>query len=196
MKATVILAHPYEKSFNHAIFHQVVTTLDKLKVSVYAHDLYQEQFDPVLSKEELGKAESQDPLVRQYTVEMVDSALLVFIHPNWWGQPPAIMKGYIDRVFRPPFAYDFPQGDSGGGAPIPKLGAKTGLVFNTSNTPAEREIGVFKDPLEAEWIDCVFGFCGITKAFRKTFRVVSESDAAIRADWLEEVRDITKKHCP
>ncbi len=39
-------------------------------------------------------------------------------------QPPAILKGYIDRVVRPPYAYDFPEGDLGGGLPIARLAGK------------------------------------------------------------------------
>lgn len=52
-------------------------------------------FNPVMPKEELGKQETLDKQVKKYTEEMLESKILVFIHPNWWGQPPAIMKGYI-----------------------------------------------------------------------------------------------------
>ena len=54
MKASVILAHPYSKSFNHAIYHTVCSKLESLNVSVYKHDLYKEQFNPVLTTQELG----------------------------------------------------------------------------------------------------------------------------------------------
>ncbi len=195
MKASVILSHPYDKSFNHAIFNQVINKLKELDIQIFSHDLYNEKFNPILTKEELGKEETADLLVKKYIQEMLDSKYLIFIHPNWWGQPPAIMKGYIDRVFRPPYAYDFPKNDSGGGLPIEKLKGKIGIVINTSNTSEERESSIFNDPLENEWINCVFGFCGIINTYRKTFRIVSESDLETRKKWLQEVDEIVLKKC-
>ena len=187
MKATVVLAHPYEKSFNHAIFRTIRTTLAERGVEHYCHDLYADGFNPVLTKAELGKKPTADPLVLRYTTELLASDVLIFVHPNWWGQPPAILKGYIDRVIRPPHAYDFPANDSGGGLPIGKLAGKKGLVFNTSNTEESRESGYFGDPLEATWLRCVFGFCGITESYRKVFRIVADSSEETRKEWLSEV---------
>lgn len=135
MTATVILAHPYKKSFNHAIYERVINTLDDNKINIFVHDLYKEKFDPLLSVEELGKKPSNDPLVISYSLELMKSDLLIFIHPNWWGMAPAILTGYINRVIRPPHAYDFEESDSGGGLPIGKLKGKKGIVFNTSVVP-------------------------------------------------------------
>ncbi len=189
MKATIILSHPYDKSFNHAIYKQAINTLKEKGVTTYKHDLYADGFDPVLTCEELGKAPTTDPLVLRYTEELMASDLLIFIHPNWWGMPPAILKGYIDRVIRPPHAYDFPEGASGGGLPIGKLAGKKALVFNTSNTDADREDNYFNDPLENIWIRCVFGFCGIEEdaCARKMFRIVADSSLDEREGWLGEV---------
>ncbi|OJJ17007.1 NAD(P)H dehydrogenase [marine bacterium AO1-C] len=188
MKASVILAHPYEKSFNHAIFNTVIESLQANNIQVYAHDLYEENFDPVLTKKELGTDKSEDEKVNQYASELVDSDLLIFIHPNWWGQPPAILKGYVDRVVRPPYAYDFPEGDSGGGLPLKVLKAKIGVVFNTSNTEATRENDYFGDPLENIWAKCVFGFLGIEQTHRRMFRIIADSLPEERAKWLELVK--------
>lgn len=187
MKALVVLAHPYEKSFNHAIFHTIRATLAERGVEQYCHDLYADGFNPVLTKEELGKKPTDDPLVLRYAKELLASDVLIFVHPNWWGQPPAILKGYIDRVIRPPHAYDFPENASGGGLPIGKLAGKKGLVFNTSNTEESRENGYFGDPLDSTWLRCVFGFCGITESYRKIFRVVADSSEKTRKEWLSEV---------
>ncbi len=188
MTSSVILAHPYERSFNHAMYHTAVRTLKDNKVKVYAHDLYEENFNPVLTKKELGSDASDDPLVNKYAMELIDSDILVYIHPNWWGQPPAILKGYIDRVIRPPHAYDFPDDDSSGGLPIEKLKGKTGIVYNTSNTEAERENKYFRDPLDRIWGKCVFGFTGITGYHRKMFRIIAGSTDSQRNEWLEEIK--------
>nr|WP_290528577.1 NAD(P)H-dependent oxidoreductase [Akkermansia sp.] len=118
------------------------------------------------------------------------------MHPNWWGQPPAIMKGWIDRVLREEVAYTFPKGDNGGGLPIGLLKAKAALVFNTSNTPEERERNVFGDPLERIWKDCIFAFCGVHVFERKMFRIIAASTPGIRAKWLEEVRETVRSLFP
>ena len=192
MKASVILAHPYSKSFNHAIFHTVCSKLEAFDISLFKHDLYEEKFDPVLTAMELGFNTSTDPLVNKYTQELIESDLLFFIHPNWWGQPPAMLKGYVDRVIRPPYAYDFPPGDTGGGLPIRKLKARYGIVFNTSNTEKEREENYFSDPLEKIWKQCIFGFCGIEKYYRKMFRIIADSTMDIRKMWLRDIEMIVE----
>lgn len=193
MKASVLLAHPYSKSFNHAIYGTVISKLEKMGLAVDSHDLYEEHFDPVLTSGELGSDKSDDNLVNLYARELVESDVLVFIHPNWWGQPPAILKGYIDRVIRPPYAYDFPPGDSGGGLPEGKLKGKYGIVFNTSNTGKEREDDLFKDPLDTLWKNCVFGFCGIEKYYRRMFSIVAESTVEQRKQWLLEVEQTVER---
>lgn len=190
MKATVIIAHPYPKSFNHAIYHTICAELASLQVELFNHDLYEENFNPTLTVEELGSDISTDKLVNRYALELLESDYLFFIHPNWWGQPPAILKGYIDRVIRPPHAYDFPPGDTGGGLPIGKLKGKYGIVFNTSNTEEERENNYFHDPLDSIWKQCIFGFCGIEKYYRKMFRIIADSTPEQRKQWLREVSDV------
>lgn len=192
--ASVILAHPYEKSFNHAIFAAAKAALRERGISVFAHDLYAERFDPVLTRAELGKEATADPLAARYIEELVASDLLVFIHPNWWGQPPAIMKGYVDRVFRPPYAYDYDESAIGPAETIQKLGGKVGIVFNTSNTGERRELDYFHDPLESEWLQCIFGFCGIERSSRRMFRIVAESSAEERAIWLEQVKSDIERY--
>ena len=118
---------------------------------------------------------------------------IVIIHPNWWGQPPAILKGWIDRVFRPGVAYEFIEEDKGEGIPNGLLKAKFALVFNTSNTPTEREKSVFGDPLEALWRKCIFELCGVTNFYRRMFNIIVISSERERESWLTESREIVKK---
>jgi putative NADPH-quinone reductase len=106
---------------------------------VLGHDLYAERFDPVQPTGEAANRTSSDELVETHCRHLADADVILVFHPNWWGQPPAIMKGWIDRVFRPGVAYDYPPGVGPGGALIGLLRARCALVFNTSNTPWDRE---------------------------------------------------------
>ena len=110
--------------------------------------------------------------------------------------PPAILKGWIDRVLRPGVAYRFSETDSGEGIPTGLLKAKAAIVFNTSNTPAAREQDVFGDPLERIWKDCIISFCGIPRFHRKMFGVIVTSTAEQRKAWLDEVREIVLNTFP
>jgi putative NADPH-quinone reductase len=118
------------------------------------------------------------------------------IHPNWWGQPPAILKGWIDRVIRPGWAYEFVEGDQGEGVPVGLLKAKAALIFNTSNTPTEREMRIFGDPLETIWKNAVFGLCGVATVHREMFTVVVTSTPEQRQAWLVQVRNVVDRYFP
>jgi putative NADPH-quinone reductase len=104
------------------------------------------------------------------------------------------MKGWIDRVFRPGVAYRFLEGDNGEGVPVGLLRTQTAVVFNTSNTPPEREMQEFGDPLERIWRKCILEFCGVKNILRQTFSVVVTSTPEQRAAWLGEVEEIVSAH--
>ncbi|NYT02375.1 MAG: flavodoxin family protein, partial [Methanosarcinales archaeon] len=113
-----------------------------------------------------------------------------------WGQPPAILKGWVDRVLRAGVAYQFLEGDGGEGVPCGLLQARAALVFNTSNTPPAREMQAFGDPLEREWRSCIFDLCGVRRFYRKVFSVVVTSTPEERSAWLDEVQDAVTSHFP
>ena len=135
MLISVILAHPNPTSFNHAVAAAVTETLRKNNHDVVFHDLYKERFTPELPTREIPTVAQLPPLIQQHCREIATVAGIIVIHPNWWGMPPAILKGWIDRVIRPCVAYEFLEGDSGQGVPHGLLKAKTALVFTTSYTP-------------------------------------------------------------
>jgi len=99
-------------------------------------------------------------------------------------------------VLRSGVAYQFEEGDDGSGVPEGLLVAETALVFNTSNTPLEREIQVFGDPLERIWKDCVFDFCGIKDFHRKMFRIIASSTPDERKLWLDDVKETINTYFP
>lgn len=193
MNISVIVAHPDKNSFNHAIALAVVDEIKSNGCTVFFHDLYDEKFDPILPAAEIPKDAQLPSEVHSHCDEISTADGIVIIHPNWWGQPPAILKGWIDRVIRPGVAYEFIEEDSGEGVPKGLLKAKFALVFNTSNTPAEREKRVFGDPLELLWKKCIFELCGVTTFYRKMFTIIVISSEKERENWLAESREIVKK---
>jgi putative NADPH-quinone reductase len=189
MVISVILAHPDPKSFNHAIAQAAVDAIKSNGHKVFFHDLYQEKFDPMLPAEEIVEDAKLPAKIKKHCDEIASADGIVIVHPNWWGQPPAILKGWVDRVIRPDVAYEFMEGDSGEGAPKGLLKAKAALIYNTSNTEPQREKDVFGDPLETIWKNCIFGLCGVTNYHRRMFNVIVTSTEAQRKNWIDSVRE-------
>lgn len=188
MIISVILAHPDPKSFNHAIARTAVEALKANGHNVFLHDLYKEKFNPLLPVKEIAGDARLPAKIKKDCSEIATADGIIIVHPNWWGQPPAILKGWVDRVIRPGVAYEFLEGDSGEGVPRGLLKAKAAIVFNTSNTKSNREKKVFGDPLETIWKNCIFGLCGVTNFHRRTFNVVVTSTEKQRKKWLNDVK--------
>ena len=196
MNISVIVGHPRQGSFNHAIAGTVVRTLERNGHMVWYHDLYAEHFDPILPADEIPKDAALEAAIQQHCDEIARAEGVVIVHPNWWGQPPAILKGWIDRVIRPGVAYEFLEGDSGEGVPVGLLAARAALVFNTANTPEKREIEVFGDPLHLLWKNCVFDLCGVRGFYRKMYRVIVTSTPEQRRAWLQDVEQTVDRFFP
>ena len=186
MNVLVILAHPNKESFNNAIAEKAIARLQENGHNVIFHDLYAEMFDPMLPTSEIPEGAEITSQIEAHCKELTSADGIIVIHPNWWGQPPAILKGWIDRVIRPGTAYRFDEGDGGEGVPIGLLKARAVVVLNTSNTPDEREQSAFGDPLEDIWKRCIFDLCGVRNVHRRMFNVIVTSTEEQRRAWLDE----------
>jgi len=196
MNVLVILAHPQKGSLNHAITQTAIRALKQNGHTPVFHDLYDERFDPILPGTEIRRDVNLDNMIQQHCDEISCAEGIIVVHPNWWGQPPAILKGWIDRVIRPGIAYEFAEGDFGEGIPVGLLKAKVALVFNTANTSKRRELEAFGDPLETLWKNCIFGLCGVTDFHRKTYSVVVTSTEKDRISWLKDAERTVDKLFP
>jgi NAD(P)H dehydrogenase (quinone) len=196
MKILVVLGHPTKGSFNHAIANAAVSRLHKNDHEVIYHDLYAEKFDPILLGKEIPKDAELDSLIEKHCKEISEANGIIIVHPNWWGQPPAILKGYLDCVVRPGVAYEFLEDDTGEGIPNGLLKAETAIIFNTSNTPEKRELEVFGDPLETIWKNCIFDLCGVKNFYRKMYQVIVTSSHEERQLWLKDIEKTVDKYFP
>lgn len=193
MNVLVVLGHPDPDSLNAALALACVQALKADGHEVVFHDLCAEGFDPALpATEALRGAELPDEIGR-HCAELAAAEGIVVVHPNWWGKPPAVLAGWVDRVFRPGLAYEFVEGDGGEGVPVGLLRADRAVVLNTANTEQGREQAVFGDPLERFWRDCVFGLCGVGDVRRRTFGIVCTSTEAERKGWLGEAAAMVRE---
>ncbi|MDR1477969.1 MAG: NAD(P)H-dependent oxidoreductase [Planctomycetaceae bacterium] len=192
MRVLIILANPNRDSFNHAIVEVAKGELLSLGHKVFFRDLYQEKFDPVLPSHENLLPESELPLFLQEYIGLVRSVDgLFFVHPNWWGGAPAILRGWIDRVLRQDSIYNFtPNGVTS------KISNKIVQIISTSNTPKEIELNVYGDPVEFFWKTIVFGLLGVKLFERRNFESVIMSTQEQREEWLNETKEIVKRRFP
>ena len=134
MRHLIVAAHPNKKSFNHAVAETYAMELRERKHRVECRDLYATNFNPVMSARDLavighGKA-SKDIRDEQAAIRRAD--VLTFIAPLWWSGFPAMLKGYLDRVFCAGFAYVIKQGQY-----LPGLSGKKGVIITTSAASKE-----------------------------------------------------------
>lgn len=128
MRHLIIYAHPNENSLNHHLLNTVIETLQSHNEEIIVRDLYDIGFNPVLSLNDIqgqrmGKL-SDDVKTEQDHISWAEQ--ITFIYPIWWTGLPAMMKGYIDRVFSYGFAYRYDQGIQKG-----LLKGKKTVIINT-----------------------------------------------------------------
>lgn len=131
MNILIVYAYPNHDSLNAAVLKTVQKNLSS-KHTVKTLDLYAENFNPVLrfDEEHLRRDLEKDPEMEVYRDLITWADQLIFIFPIWWGGMPAILKGFIDRVFAKGFAYSY-QGTT----PVAHLTGKTAWIITTHDTP-------------------------------------------------------------
>jgi NAD(P)H dehydrogenase (quinone) len=192
-RTLVVVAHPDGRSFNHSLAQAVHDVFQECGFNSTLRDLHAENFNPVLTETEVRGGSVSDPILRMHMDLLTQTDVLAVIHPNYWGTPPAIMKGWMDRIFAHGAAYAFEKGADQGDAPKGLLKARAALILNTSNTSEERERHIFGDPLERIWRDCLLEYCGIMHVRRHVFRIVATSTAAERARWIQQAKEFARE---
>lgn len=132
MKHAVILAHPARTSLNRSIAQAYADTVTRLGHEVIVRDLYAMRFDPCLKAAEIPgpKAPAFRPDVRRERAMLADVDVFALVYPFWFNAPPAILKGYVDRVFGMGFGF----GPTFGGTE-PGLKGRKLISFTTSGAP-------------------------------------------------------------
>lgn len=107
----VLGCHPNPDSFTIAISKELVQRItQQTNGTVHYIDLYRESFNPVLTLTELQQHWSFDNDTQRYIEQLRQSDLIIIIHPVWWATMPALLSGWIQRIFKPEFAFRY-EGD-------------------------------------------------------------------------------------
>ncbi|MDX9752841.1 MAG: NAD(P)H-dependent oxidoreductase [bacterium] len=187
MNVLVVYCHPNPLSFNQAILETTVELLKEQGHVVHIRDLYALSFNPALGPTDFQAFQSgqipPDIAIEQEEIRWANR--LVVIHPIWWTNMPALLKGYIDRVLFHGFAYTYVDGQPNG-----LLTDKEVIIINTSGTPNEiyQQSGMH-DAIRAASDVGVYQFCGIKVLAHLFYGAVPHVDDQTRKGYLEELRE-------
>lgn len=110
MLIQVVHCHPLTESYNHALYRVIVETLEQRGHEVIATDLYHQRFEPAMTEAERRSYMGNDYDVRAVAehaalLKRVDGVILCY--PHWWFSMPAVLKGWVDRVWGPGIAFTY-----------------------------------------------------------------------------------------
>lgn len=173
MNILVILTHPSKQSFCSALAEEYIKTAKAQGHEVEIQTLSSMKFDPLLRMDS-AKLQSLEPDLEKAQQQISWADHLVFVYPVWWGGPPALLKGYLDRVFTSGFAFKYHEHD-----PFwdKLLKGKSAQIITTSDSPAfwlrfvygNSDLGLLKS--------ATLEFCGVKPVKTHRFdRIRSRSD--------------------
>jgi NAD(P)H dehydrogenase (quinone) len=184
MKVLVVYAHPNPESFNHAVLETFVRGLQSKGHEPEILDLYAQGFNPLLSAADLASFQNgETPVdIQAQQAKVARAEGLAFIFPIWWSSMPAILKGWIDRVFSLGFAYAFAEE-----GPVGLLKQQKALLITTAGgDQAFFDHSGIQKAIQMTVDLGVFAFTGIPKVQHEFFYNIVQADPATRESYLEK----------
>lgn len=185
----IINGHPNKESFNLALANAYREGAHQSGALVTQINIADLQFNPNLQYGYTQRMELEPDLQDSLTkIKAADH--LVWVHPVWWGGLPAIMKGFIDRLFLPGLAYKYKENSVWWDK---LLTGKTARIITTIDQPAWYYRLVYRNPSVNQLKKSTLEFCGITPVAVTYIGILKTSDAAKRTIWLNKVNRLGKK---
>jgi len=186
MKHLIIYSHLNPDSFTKAIVNKVEKVALEKGDEVKIIDLYGDQFDPILAFPDIehmfmGKDAPSDVANYQELVSWADH--MTFVYPLWWAQMPAMLKGFIDRVFTNGYAFAYGED----GIPVGLLNGKTAqLYISTGNSDEYYDATGMLTAQRRVNDDGIFAFCAID-ANSTFFGNVAMGTNELRQGYLDSI---------
>ncbi|WP_281322281.1 NAD(P)H-dependent oxidoreductase [Flavobacterium aestivum] len=191
MKHLIIYAHPNDGSLNHHLMQTAVESFQNKNHEIEVRDLYQLNFNPTLTLDDMkgqrmGKV-ADDVKQEQDYISWADH--ITFIYPIWWTGMPAIMKGFIDRVFSYGFAYRYDQGVQKG-----LLTGKQTTIINThGKSQAEYESIGMNKALSLISDKGIFSYCGLEINQHFFFDKADKANSEAIEEWTSQIKTLFSK---
>ncbi|MFD2613437.1 NAD(P)H-dependent oxidoreductase [Paenibacillus gansuensis] len=188
-KILVINGHPDSKSFCSALSDAYAKGASANSVHIQKIDVSKLDFDPNLKFGYRKRTELEKDLIEaQQLIRWADH--LVFIYPTWWGAMPALLKGFIDRVFLPGFAFKYRENSN---LWDKLLTGKSAHLIVTMDTPSWYNRWIYKRAGHNVMKRNILQFCGITPVRVTEIGPVKPSSTELRGKWLDKVKRLGEK---
>ena len=188
-KILIINGHPDKESLCFALAESYKKGADAANVTCKLVNLIDLKFNPILTYGYRKISELEPDLLKmQQDITAADH--LVFVYPNWWATMPALLKGFIDRVFVPGFAFKYHEKDSFWDK---LLKGKTARLIVTMDTPKWYYWFVNKSAGHNAMKIGVLEFCGVKPVKITVCSPVKSSDETKRKKWLAETETLGRE---
>lgn len=185
----IINGHPHKESFNYALATAYQQGALKSKAQVDVIHIGEVDFNPNLQYGYTKRIELEpDLLVSLEKIKKADH--LVWIHPVWWGGLPAIMKGFIDRLFLPGIAYQYRENSVWWDK---LLTEKTARIITTLDQPAWYYRIFYGNPSVNQLKKSTLEFCGIKPVKVTYIGIIKTSTEKQRAQWIAKAYQLGEK---
>jgi len=190
MKNIVVLnGHPDKESFCTALANLYEQGAVEAEAICSRIDLVDLQFDPIL-RYGYRKRSELEPDLLDACEKIANADHIVIVFPTWWGTLPALLKGFIDRVFLPGFAFQKKENSSMWDK---LLKGKSARVIITMDAPCWWDRIVYRRPGYNTIKHSILQYCGIRPVSVSTFAMVGSASGAKRERWKNKVFDLGKK---
>jgi 1,4-dihydroxy-2-naphthoate polyprenyltransferase len=185
MRCLLILAHPRRDSLCGALFDACAEGARQAGVECRELILSEMHFDPDVHAVSPEQQPLEVDLLRaQRDIHWAEH--LVFVYPTWWGTFPALLKGFLDRVLTPGFAFRHVTHDRWDKL----LSGRTADLITTMDTPPLVYRFIYRAPGQQALARATLGYCGIRSARIEAFGPVIAANAGQRQQWLDRARSI------
>ncbi|GMK46860.1 NAD(P)H-dependent oxidoreductase [Paenibacillus glycanilyticus] len=163
MKTLIIYTHPNHNSLSYSFLQKTIQGLQENNrvEEIQVLDLYAESFDPLLVFNENKRRRDMhaDPELDRHRQQLLWAEKIVLVYPIWWGRPPAMLLGYIDRMFASNFAYR----DNGKLLPEGLLKGKSVVCISTMKGPSLYPLFWLNNAHKVLMRKALFSYVGIKK---------------------------------
>ncbi|WP_282036561.1 NAD(P)H-dependent oxidoreductase [Saccharicrinis aurantiacus] len=185
----IINGHPDKESLCYQFAKSYKTGADHARANCELIHLVNLDFDPILRYGYRKRTELEpDLLAIQKKISAADH--LVFVYPTWWGTQPALLKGFIDRVFLPKFAFAYRDNSVFWDK---LLKGKTARLIVTMDTPKWYYKLIYRSPGHNAMKKGVLEFCGIKPVKITSFAPIKTSNPEKIKNYLLKVEKLGKQ---
>ncbi|WP_434664987.1 NAD(P)H-dependent oxidoreductase [Paraburkholderia sp. A3BS-1L] len=185
--ALIVVAHPLSNSLSHTLAERIAGSLSSKGISPQVADIHQEQFSPAMSIEDVNHYRGYGELPSDVAAEQarIDGAdMLVVVFPVYWWSVPAVLKGWVERVFTGGWAF---KTDASGRIVGNMRDIPVRLIATGAADKGSFDRHGYTQAIQTQIIEGVFGFCGLRDTQISMFYDADKADSRAIDRFIEEL---------